>query len=128
MAALWSSVKELARFGLIGVLATATHIVIAESVRYGLSAPAHLASFCGFVPAFGVSYLGHRYFTFAGSGAKGASLPKFLAIALSGFLASLLALTAVKPLFPVFALTLSILAIPAITFVLAKFWAFRSRA
>lgn len=126
MRALLPELLRLLRFGLVGIAATLTHMGVAEAALLAGGLPAVWASVIGFVPAFAVSYLGHARVTFAGQARHAHALPRFFLIALGGFLASLGLLTAAQgqPLPEALRLALSIAVIPAITYVLARLWAF----
>ncbi len=76
---------QLARFGVIGVLAALTHYAIAIALtHHGMIAG--WANLVAFVTAFWVSYFGHRYFSFdAGDVSHQQTLPRFIVVAVIGF-------------------------------------------
>ncbi len=77
---------QLARFGVIGVLAALTHYMIAIALTQQQLAAAW-ANLVAFVIAFWVSYFGHRYFSFnAGDVAHQQTLPRFIMVAVGGFI------------------------------------------
>ena len=77
---------QLARFGVIGVLAALTHYAIAI-VLTNHSIAAGWANLVAFVTAFWVSYFGHRYFSFdAGDISHQQTLPRFILVAVIGFI------------------------------------------
>lgn len=120
-----AEVWRIARFGVVGVAATLTHLACAEAILL-LHTPAALSFLLGFLPAFAVSYLGHRYFTF-GAGSSG-SLLKFLVVALIGLAvgeAALHALAATGQLGAPLRILISVFLMPFATYFAAKFWAFR---
>lgn len=128
MQTMLAEARRIARFGIVGVAATLTHMAVANTALRLLTASPYAASAMGFMVAFGVSYLGHYHFTFAGEGAHGKSLPRFFLVALSGFLASLVVLRGIAGYGGVpqaVSLTLSILVIPGLSYLAARAWAFR---
>lgn len=89
----------------------------------------YVANLCAFLVAFVVSYSGHRRFTFQVQGRHKESLPRFFLTALAGFIVNelmlaLLLLYTPLPFEPALLLVLCLVAI--MTFLLARFWAFRS--
>jgi putative flippase GtrA len=123
-----AEVRRIVRFGMVGVAATLTHIVVANAVLALVTGSAYVASAVGFAVAFAVSYLGHYHFTFAKDNGHGQSLPRFFLVALTGFLGSLLVLKVIATQAAIpqaVSLTLSILVIPGLTYLAARIWAFR---
>ena len=66
-----AEIFRIARFGIVGLSAMLTHIVIANLVLAHVTASPYVSSLAGFLVAFGVSYLGHYHFTFGGPQSKG---------------------------------------------------------
>jgi putative flippase GtrA len=78
--------RHFLRYGTVGALATVSHyLVLVACVELG-HWPAYLASGTGAVVGAQVAYVGNRWFTFAHTGAIGASWPRFQATALLGAL------------------------------------------
>lgn len=123
--------RQLAGFALTGALAAATHWSgVLLLVEAGGVAPLR-ANVAGFVLAIAVSYSGHRHLSFAATHVPHrAALPRFVVVALAGFLlnqalfAGLLAWTALP--YPL-ALLLVLASVAALTFLLARQWAFAGR-
>lgn len=120
---------EIARFGIVGLSATFVHLGVAYLLAHNFDISLLLINLIAFCTAFLVSFYGHYHWTFQGQGSKRESFPKFLIIAVSGFLAS----TALLSLLIKFnistdfiKLTISIFIIPVVTYTLSKTWAFRS--
>lgn len=63
-----SGFRQLMRYGLVGGLATLTHIAVGYALFAGLHIDAILANFGGFGAGFAVSLLGHARFTFGSTG------------------------------------------------------------
>jgi len=121
-------VRELNLFAVIGVTATAINYVAALAAQHMLQLGPLPAGVVGYAAAVGVSYFGNSLITFRRPAMHGPQFARFAAISLVG-LAINLGLVFVgahalgwplwKALIPV------VLIVPASTFVMAKFWAFR---
>ncbi|RKQ96325.1 putative flippase GtrA [Kushneria sinocarnis] len=125
MKAILGEAGRITRFGLVGGAATLIHLMVAGALLglfAGLSP--FIANVVAFLVAFLVSLYGHRHITFNRQG----SAVKFFVVALAGFalnnflLASMLAMT---PLPDFVALTISTLAVPVVSYLAARLWAFR---
>lgn len=120
--------RQLYWFGLTGSAAAATHwLVVVALVEAAALSPLH-ANVAGFGLAFLVSYGGHRRLAFrAAAVPHRRALPRFLAVALAGWVlnqglyAWLLQHTAWP--YPL-ALAAVLLLVAALTFLLARGWAF----
>lgn len=120
-------IQQLARFGAVGIAAMAVHwLVVALLVPLGLRPL--LANSAAFAIAFNVSYAGHRRFTFASTTAQHSTLKRFLGVALLGFALNetLYYLLLRAGMEYRVALLLVLVAVAALTFVLSRYWAFRS--
>jgi len=121
---------ELTRFGIVGLLATAVHATAYGDlvVRHGIG-PLQ-ATGAAFVVAFGISFCGHRYWTFAHHrSAFTASLFRFLTASLIGLCSNaLIAWTLVDALHlpPLTPLIGVLLITPVIVFLLSRLWAFNA--
>lgn len=121
---------EIGKFGIVGILATATHysaaiIVLPVAGKFS-------ANVFGYCVAVSVSYCGHRYFTFGRAAQEqrhSFHIPRFVFVSLSAVAMSQLVLFLVG-LFEVseeVALGIAVLVIPPYTFVLLRLWVFRER-
>lgn len=122
--------QEFFKFCVIGVTAALTHYAVFMLLMHFSSMHLALANLIAFVVAFWVSYFGHRIFTFNAQNLQHRhALPKFMIVAVSGFLFNEGFLLSAHSLFP--ATQLSILIILTIgitamfTFFLTKFFAFK---
>ena len=125
-------IPQLARFGAVGLAATAVHALIYTLAVEPLAVPAMTANVLGFACAFSLSFYGHRYWTFPHDGslspaALRASGIRFFVTALLG-LASNSAITWLlverlrQP--PRSALAGILFVTPALVFAGSKWWAF----
>jgi putative flippase GtrA len=115
------------RFGAVGIAAMAVHwLVVALLVPLG-SKPL-LANIAAFAVAFNVSYAGHRHWTFAATSAQHSTFKRFLGVALLSFALNeaLYYLLLRSGMEYRAALLLVLIAVAALTFVLSRYWAFRS--
>lgn len=124
-----SIIAHLAKFGGVGLFATAAHIGVAFAFSVLGAAPL-VANFAGFCAAVLISYFGHGRLTFAVDLNHADHGPRFLVTALISLLAS----SGITWLFTVhwrapFWLTLGIigLLIPAFNYVLMRLWVFVPR-
>lgn len=120
--------RSILDFGTIGILATATHVLVGLGlVHLGLLAPFG-ANVIAFLVAFAVSYIGHRSYSFRSTAAHRSALPRFLLVALGGLLMNQVTVVVVvhRMMLPyAAALVIIVTVIPAVTFVFARYWAFR---
>ncbi len=123
-----AELAKLVRFGLVGGGATATHFLVALGLAELAGLPLHVANCMGFATAFGVSVLGHHYWTFQSSHSLWRTLPRFGAVAVTGFVASNVFLTATIVLGlgnDTVKIAIAALIVPALSYVLSRFWAFK---
>ncbi len=118
---------QLIRFGLVGGLATLTHVLVAITVRALFQAPPQAANLVGFAAAVVLSYLGHARFTFGVDTQSGAQAWRF--VMLSG-LSLLLSSGAVWMItdrlgypFPLAMAAVTVL-VPVGSYVAMRFWVF----
>lgn len=123
--------RQLATFGLVGITATAVHYVTALALSQVI--PLAYANPVGFLAAFGVSYFGHLRLTFrvAVSETRHTTrLTRFFVVAMLGFLAGqtmLLTLSSTGVLKEWQTLLIAVAIIPVTTFIISRFWVFKSR-
>lgn len=121
--------QQVPLFALVGAVATVTHVVAALAARElsGLSPLA--ANFVGYLCAVGVSYLGNARFTFRRAVLQGPQFVRFVAVSLAGLALTqgLTWLLVEQMRWPFWAgLGVVAVAVPALSFVLQRLWAFRS--
>ncbi len=121
------SLRSIVAFGVVGVLASLVHVVVGLAlVRSGLALP-FSANIFAFLTAFLVSYFGHRSFSFRAQTAHRRSLPRFFIVAVVGLcLNQIIVYTMVLRMMLPYeaALALVVTAVPALTYVLSRWWAF----
>jgi len=120
---------QLARFGVVGIAATATHYLVATGLAAAVNA--YAANLGGYLAAVGLSYHGHKHWTFRDRSRTG-STPRpwlrFLVVSLSALGLSEWVLhlgLGVLALPPLVALLLAVLTVPPATFMAARLWVFR---
>jgi len=121
---------EALRFGSTGIAATLLHLLIAFAAAKGMDLSPYAANAAGFASAFIVSYLGHFYWTFGHRAGHRRYLARFLVLSLSGYgLSNLIIWLVVERAGLPFVLALPwiALAVPAFTFLSAKYWAFSDK-
>ncbi|MCP4380196.1 MAG: GtrA family protein [Hyphomicrobiales bacterium] len=121
-------VIDLARFGIVGLGATAAHYISALIASRFIDI--FIANIIGFAFGFGISYVGHRLYTFRSAARHRSAVPRFLITSLSGLAASTVVLFIATSLaLPVWlALVFSIGVIPIVTFFLLRSWVFKQRS
>jgi putative flippase GtrA len=124
------SLAQIARFGVVGLLATALHAGAYWWLVHNLWLTPVPANVAAFACAFTLSFLGHRHWTFAAQ-AEGtderSSLVKFLLTALLGLCSNtFITWLLTGPLgLPANSALVGILFVtPVLTFVCSKYWAF----
>jgi putative flippase GtrA len=116
----------LMKFGVVGVLATLVHVSVALAALSVLHQPL-LANLCGFLAAFGVSFLGHAIWTFQLAEGRWRAARRFFVVSGCSFLFSTVVLAACVAsglLPPPVSLLVSIVVIPICNYVAARVWAF----
>lgn len=121
------SLFRIARFGIVGVAATLTHLGVAFILSQHTALPLVVVNVIAFMVAFGLSFTGHYYWTFRTSAPTLQSLRRFFVVALCGLGASTAILSGLVALdigTDIMKLLVSILIIPGVTYVVGKTWAF----
>lgn len=119
--------RQIARFAGVGLVATLCHVCLASLLAGVWALPPQIANLAGFFAAFGLSYLGHARVTFQVRGGHGTHLPRFLAVAALGLTLSsgMTWLISDQGGHPVWMAMIVVgLAVPSLTYVLSRLWAF----
>ena len=125
-------VQQVGKFGIVGMLATATNVGLMIVLVEWFGWRPLIANFGAFAVAFFVSFLGHYRWTFAEQSAAGPDswqgpLGRFLVMSFTGLALNSLAVFLVVDVLDVsyvFALAIMVSVVPALLFVIGKFWAF----
>ncbi len=121
--------KQIATFGTAGVIATLVHVVVGLSLNRLFGFTPLWANLIAFPAATCVTLFSNSRFTFQGHGGGQTSFAKGLATVLFGLGLNQLIVLVVTDYadLPYEAALVAVIAIvPAVTFLLFKFWAFRS--
>ncbi len=120
--------RELFWFGVVGVTAMLVHLGCVALVLVPLGLDPLIANIVAFLIAFQVSHAGHQRLTFGHHEAPAArSRLRFFGVALTSFIVNELmywALLRFTPLDYRLALAIVLVAVAALTFVIARHWAF----
>lgn len=127
---MWTFGKELSlllRFLSVGIVATLVHVSVGLVVVTSFDVALQVANLIAFSSAFLVSFYGHHRVTFASNRPYRAALPRFVVTALIGLAASSLVIWGLKSsvmLVPQFKFLIGASVVPAITYVLGRFWVY----
>lgn len=123
-------VRSLFAFGIVGVSAAATHVVIGLTLVHSRILEPFNANIIAFLTAFMVSYLGHKRFTFQSKAKTSQALPRFFIAAVLGLgLNQIIVFVCVNQLGweYLYALAIVIMVVPATMYIFGKYWAFKER-
>ena len=118
---------QVARFGVVGVAATVIHVLLALFLHGVLEAPPLLANLGGFCGAWLVSYLGNHRWTFRAATRHGWSVPRHVVVAVLGLGVNQAIVSVMTEFFLLpfaTALAVVVFVVPAVSFVLSRWWAF----
>jgi len=121
-------IKQLVIFGLVGVLATAVHYVIALLAVEFLLLSVYLANIVGYLFAVGVSLFGHGRFTYRKRIDQVVAI-KFACASLATLACTeliLLMLGAVWGLPPKISMGIVVCSVPVLSFCINKYWVYAS--
>lgn len=119
--------QQVPLFAVVGACATLTHVAVALTARELAGLGPMEANFAGYLLAVGVSYFGNARLTFRRRALHGAQFARFIAVSLLGLaLTQGLTWLLVQQLgWPFWAgLAVVAVAVPALSFLLARAWAF----
>jgi putative flippase GtrA len=119
-------VWQLFKFGVIGVVATGVHVVIATIAIKKFTANQIIANCLAFIIASFVSYIGHAKITF-NSPMNRASLAKFLVVNGVGFLTALI-VSSIAEYYRLpyqLGIALVVTTVPIASYLLHRLWTFR---
>jgi putative flippase GtrA len=122
-----AEMRQLVTFGLVGVVSTATHVIIALTTHKELGLQPIVANCLGYSCAFSVSYFGNARLTFRQPALHGGRFVRFVGVSLLGLaLSETITYVSTTMLRLPFALALVpvVTLVPFISFVLSKSYAF----
>nr|VFK43672.1 MAG: Putative flippase GtrA (transmembrane translocase of bactoprenol-linked glucose) [Candidatus Kentron sp. TC] len=117
------------RFGMVGIVATAVHILVVWLLLISTTLSPIVANTLAFPAALGVSFVGNYLWTFSSPGNPARAIKRFLAISLCAFAMNTLLLTFLVRsgwFSPVISAIFSAAVVPVITFVASRLWGFKS--
>lgn len=121
--------KQLSRFGVVGLVATVVHVAVGLSLHNGVGMAPLWANLIAFCCAVGVSFLGQTRLTFPHATADGGAFLRFASVAITGLGANQVIVWVVTSALggPYWlALAIIVATVPLLTFTLLKFWALRN--
>ena len=128
-------VLQLSRFGVVGVAATAVHLTIFSLLINAVDMAPPIANIVGFLIAFLVSFAGQSSWTFPSPDASrseaGRRFLRFIGVSLIGFALNALTVFVVMTkggYSYLHALPFMALGVPAVLFLLNRYWAFSDRS
>lgn len=126
-----NTMKLLARFGAVGLSATALYAVLAFILGQGAHFAPVRASLTAYAAAAAYSYVAHKIVTFMSPGQHRSEAPRFLVATAAGFAVAYLApavLVGWLGLPPALPIVVTSLLVPVVNFVLLSRWVFADRA
>lgn len=125
---LWREWLFAARFGLVGIAATAFHLAVAWILLKSTEVAPILVNTTAFLLAFGVSFVGNYVWTFRSPGNAGRAISRFFAIAVCAFAANTVILAFLLQkgwLSPVASVLVSAAVVPIMSYTASRRWGFR---
>ncbi|NWG39428.1 MAG: GtrA family protein [Hydrogenophilaceae bacterium] len=117
-----------ARFGLVGIAATAVHILTVWTLLSVTLLPAIVANLVAFLTAFGVSFAGNYLWTFRTPGYPTEAARRFFVISGGAFVANTLLFASLLKgawFSPTVSAIVSATVVPVISFTASRLWGFR---
>jgi len=122
-------IDKMIRFGIVGLLATFVHVGMVVWLSTTTALHPVVINTIAFFTAFTVSVTGHTFYSFKITDGKMKAAMKFLLASLSSVALSNVVLAICMKFLPVpVAQGIAIVVIPAYTFILSRFWAFKPAA
>lgn len=120
-------IGQISRFGVVGIVATLLHMVVVWTLIQTTALHPLLANLIAFGVAFGLSFAGHYFWTFASDLIWHQAALRFFLIAVSGFLLNtiiLVGLIRAEWIDAQWAAVISTAIVPVFTYLLSRFWGF----
>jgi putative flippase GtrA len=124
-------VREIKWFVVVGLIATGCQVSVALAAQHFFRLEPMSANVAGYLSSVGVSYFGNSRLTFRRPAIHGPQFARFATISLTGLALTLTVVfvaTHVLGWPPLDASISVVLVVPASTFLMSKFWAFRAPA
>jgi len=118
------------RFGLVGVTATAVHVLVVWLLLELTQLPVLAANFFAFLTAFCVTFLGNYYWTFARQGDPRQALKRLFSVSFAAMVVNnvvLVWLVGRGWLSEFHSALVALAVIPVITFLASRLWVFREQ-
>lgn len=118
---------QVIRFGITGILATATHYLVLRGLVEGAGAAPTIATALAFMVAVLVTYIGQSRWVFRQRLRSATGIGKFLTTALGGLIANVVIMFVAVDLLSLHYLAgflTALVVVPAGTFVISKLWVF----
>lgn len=124
---------QIARFGLVGAVATLIHVFVFALLAQRLAGNAFLANLFAYLASWLMGFLGHTYFSFAVSTDEGpprllGTAARYLQASIATYMASALAVHVVVSMLGLpyqYCIPFLVTLVPGLAFVLNKYWVFR---
>ena len=119
--------RQLFVFGIIGVLATITHYVVAITINETIHLNIYMANLLGYSVAVFVSFIGHGKLTFQVA-LNHMVFIKFVVVSISAFLSSEMLLALMEQYLRLphrISMLVVVAVIPVLSFIFNKFWVYR---
>ena len=120
--------RLIARYGLVGLLASAFHFTVSFYSETKLGVNPFLSHLYGFFIGLMIAYLGHYFYSFKDSQSHKKRFPKFIVVSLTALILHEFGVYIMVHYFQMnyssLVLPILILTVPAITFCMSKFWVF----
>lgn len=121
---------RMSRFGVVGAVATATHLLLVSVLITATNLPTLAANTLAFLIAFGISLAGHYFWTFQKPGELRRATFRFMLVSLSAFICNTLVLAFALNagwFSPLVTTLLAAAVIPLSTYLASRLWAFQVR-
>ena len=119
----------MARYGLVGVVASVVHVCISLVLHELFGMDPFWSHATGVITGMVTAYLGHYHYSFKDDGAHKKRFPKFFITAMAGFILHqsgvFVLVNQLQLDYSTQALPLLMISVPMVTFLLSKFWVFR---
>lgn len=123
-----TTLLQLIRFGIVGSCAALVNMLMVIWQVESFKTNPLIANIFAFLVAFNISYVGHRYWSFAKTSLRHKeSIVRFLVVATMSFILNeglFFIFLNLLHLQYIFALLLVLIIVPLFTFISSKFWAF----